>query len=73
MTQRPVIRRRRVGTAALALVLVRSTATSRPAEEGAAPTGLVTKVDIIARRDSLEGGIGLDSFTLKYDRGLDER
>lgn len=48
------------------------------AEEGGAPKGvnpkdLVTKVDVIVRRDQFEGGVRLDTLTLKYDRGLDER
>jgi hypothetical protein len=42
------------------------------APKGVNPKDLVTKVDVIARRDSFDGGIRLDSLTMKYDRGLDE-
>ena len=41
--------------------------------KGVNPKDLVTKIDVIARRDAFEGGIKLDSLTLKYDRGLNEK
>lgn len=43
------------------------------APKGVNPKDVVTKVDVIARRDSFEGGVTLDSFTAKYDVGLNER
>lgn len=51
-------------------------ATSARAEDAGSPKGvnpkdLVTKVDVIARRDRFEGGTTLDSLTLKYDSSLD--
>lgn len=52
--------------------------TPSQAEDGAAPKGVnpkdvVTKVDVILRRDRFDGGTTLDSLTLKYDRSLDAR
>ncbi|MDC8773019.1 hypothetical protein [Roseateles albus] len=41
------------------------------APKGVNPKDLVTKVDLIARRDDFQGGVMLDSLTFKYDRGLD--
>lgn len=66
-----------VGTLALVAVVALLAAPAR-AKDGASPKGvnpkdLVTKVDVIARRDRFEGGVTLDTLTLKYDRGLDER
>lgn len=58
--------------AALALACPTARAEADSAPKGVNPKDLVTKVDLIARRDSLEGGATLDSLTLKYDRGLDE-
>jgi hypothetical protein len=77
VTRRDLALAGHAGAAALALVLALSAAPSRAADEGAGPKGvnpkdLVTKIDVIARRDSLKGDITLDSVTLKYDRGLDE-
>lgn len=48
------------------------------AEESSSPKGvnpkdIVTKVDVIVRRDSFEGGVTLDSLTAKYDVGLDAK
>ncbi len=43
------------------------------APKGVNPKDVVTKVDLIARRDRFDGGVGLDSLTFKYDRGLDAR
>lgn len=62
--------------ASMLVLATLSTFSARAADDGGAPKGvnpkdLVTKVDVIARRDSLRGGVTLDSFTLKYDRGLD--
>ena len=41
--------------------------------KGVNPKDVVTKVDVIVRRDSFEGGVTLDSLTAKYDVGLNER
>lgn len=37
---------------------------------GVNPKDLVTKVDLIFKRDVFDGGVGINSWTLKYDRPL---
>lgn len=59
-----------VGLLALATSLP-ATAQDSGAPKGVNPKDLVTKVDVIARRDEFKGGVKLDTLTFKYDRGLD--
>lgn len=58
--------------------LVAAVCTTVSAQESGSPKGVnpkdvVTKVDVIVRRDRFEGGVTLDSLTAKYDVGLNER
>lgn len=60
-----------LNVAALAVAPHWSWADESGAPKGVNPADLVTKVDLIVRRDRLDDGATLDSFTLKYDRSLD--
>lgn len=60
-----------LAAAMLLACTVQANAQASGAPKGVNPKDLVTKVDLIARRDALEGGLALDSLTFKYDRGLD--
>lgn len=41
--------------------------------KGVNPKDIVTKVDVIVRRDKMDGDVTLDTLTLKYDVGLDAK
>jgi hypothetical protein len=67
----------RAFSAALATALLAPPLVATAADEAAAsgapgvnPKDLVTKVDLIFKRDAFEGGVGINSWTLKYDRPL---
>lgn len=72
----------RVNTCVLALLLLGAAAgvpTCALAQEGDAsprgvnPSELVSKLDVIFKRDVFDGGVAINSWTLKYDRALGER
>jgi hypothetical protein len=42
------------------------------APKGVNPKDLVTKIDVIARHDTFEGGVRLDTLTFKYDMALNQ-
>lgn len=43
------------------------------APRGVNPSELVSKLDVIFKRDVFDGGVAVNSWTLKYDRALGER
>lgn len=65
--------RRTILAAGLSIMAGGSVAQESGAPKGVNPKDVVTKVDIIARRDRFNGSLTLDSLTAKYDMGLDAR
>lgn len=60
-----------VATVALAPCVQAESADAAP--RGVNPSELVSKLDLIFKRDVFDGGVAINSWTLKYDRALGER
>lgn len=67
----------RMATAAacgtLALLVVGGAQARSAAPRGVDPSDIVTKVDLLFKRDDLSGDVSITSWTLKYDLSLDSR